>query len=87
MIPRMRAITMRFAKKPPYYDRQRQIMQLTGLLFCVKILLMLRRYSMEIKIIDKSDWVSYQKLRLTALKVAHEAFGSTYEREVQFIEQ
>lgn len=42
---------------------------------------------MEIKIIDKSDWVSYQKLRLTALKVAHESFGSTYEREVQFTEQ
>ena len=42
---------------------------------------------MEIKIIDKSDWFSYQKLRLTALKVAHESFGSTYEREVQFTEQ
>ncbi|ATY88382.1 GNAT family N-acetyltransferase [Lactococcus lactis] len=42
---------------------------------------------MEIKIIDKSDWFSYQKLRLTALKVAHESFGSTYEREVQFTEK
>ena len=42
---------------------------------------------MEIKVIDKSDWLSYQKLRLTALKVAHESFGSTYEREVQFTEQ
>ena len=42
---------------------------------------------MEIKIINKRDWVSYQKLRLTALKVAHESFGSTYEREVQFTEQ
>jgi len=42
---------------------------------------------MEIKIIDKSDWFSYQKLRLTALKVAHESFGSIYEREVQFTEQ
>lgn len=39
---------------------------------------------MEIKIIEKSDWFSYQKLRLTALKVAHESFGSTYEREIQF---
>ena len=41
---------------------------------------------MEIKIIDKNDWFSYQKLRLSALKVAHESFGSTYEREVQFKE-
>ena len=39
---------------------------------------------MEIKIIEKNDWFSYQKLRLTALKVAHELFGSTYEREIQF---
>ena len=42
---------------------------------------------MKIRLIDKSDWSSYQKLRLNALKAASESFGSTYEREVKFSEQ
>lgn len=39
---------------------------------------------MEIRIINKWDSESYQKLRLSALKVAPEFFGSTYEKEVEF---
>lgn len=42
---------------------------------------------MKIRLIDTSDWSSYQKLRLNALKAASESFGSTYEREVKFSEQ
>lgn len=39
---------------------------------------------MEIRIIEESDAQLYQQLRLLAMKVNPEAFGSTYEREVAF---
>ena len=39
---------------------------------------------MEIRILGESDAGQYQGLRLSALKRNPEAFGSTYEREVQF---
>jgi len=35
----------------------------------------------------ESDAVSYQELRLRALKINPEAFGSTFEREVEFTEE
>lgn len=37
---------------------------------------------MEIRILSKSDAQVYQEVRLSALKNNPEAFGSTYEREV-----
>lgn len=39
---------------------------------------------MNIRILNESDAQLYQELRLSALKVNPEAFGSTYEREVKF---
>ena len=39
---------------------------------------------MNIRIINESDAKLYQELRLRALKINPEAFGSTYEREVKF---
>lgn len=39
---------------------------------------------MNIRILDESDAKAYQELRLNALKNNPEAFGSTYEREVEF---
>lgn len=39
---------------------------------------------MRIRILHESDAQMYQKLRLSSLKVNPEAFGSTYEREVEF---
>jgi len=39
---------------------------------------------MEVRILQPSDALLYQKLRLTALKTDPQAFGSTYEREVNF---
>ncbi|MDR6549893.1 GNAT family N-acetyltransferase [Paenibacillus qinlingensis] len=39
---------------------------------------------MHIRILDEQDAALYQALRLRALQVNPEAFGSTYEREVQF---
>lgn len=39
---------------------------------------------MDIQVLDESDARLYQKLRLAALKISPEAFGSTYEREVKF---
>ncbi|NRD80113.1 GNAT family N-acetyltransferase [Bacillus sp. BRMEA1] len=39
---------------------------------------------MNIRILNESDTQVYQELRLKALKVNPEAFGSTYEREAKF---
>ena len=39
---------------------------------------------MNIRILNESDARIYQELRLEALKTNPEAFGSTYEREVEF---
>ncbi|OCA82155.1 GNAT family N-acetyltransferase [Pseudobacillus wudalianchiensis] len=39
---------------------------------------------MNIRILKESDAKLYQEIRLSALKVNPEAFGSTYEREVDF---
>lgn len=39
---------------------------------------------MNIRILNEVDAHIYQELRLNALKTNPEAFGSTYEREVQF---
>jgi RimJ/RimL family protein N-acetyltransferase len=39
---------------------------------------------MNIRILNESDANLYQELRLRALKISPEAFGSTYEREVKF---
>jgi RimJ/RimL family protein N-acetyltransferase len=39
---------------------------------------------MNIRILNESDAQLYQELRLSALKINQEAFGSTYEREVKF---
>ena len=39
---------------------------------------------MNIRILNESDAQLYQELRLRALKINPEAFGSTYEREVKF---
>jgi len=39
---------------------------------------------MNICVLDESDAQLYQELRLSALKINPEAFGSTYEREVKF---
>lgn len=39
---------------------------------------------MEICILKGSDAQLYQEVRLSALKINPEAFGSTYEREVKF---
>ncbi|WP_409300490.1 GNAT family N-acetyltransferase [Peribacillus sp. SCS-155] len=39
---------------------------------------------MTIRILNESDARLYQELRLSALKINTEAFGSTYEREVKF---
>lgn len=39
---------------------------------------------MNIRVLDERDVRQYQDLRLKALKLSPEAFGSTYEREVQF---
>ncbi|TVY03994.1 GNAT family N-acetyltransferase [Paenibacillus cremeus] len=39
---------------------------------------------MNIRVLDEPDARSYQEIRLSALKINPEAFGSTYEREVIF---
>ncbi|MFJ5767541.1 GNAT family N-acetyltransferase [Lysinibacillus sp. NPDC093210] len=39
---------------------------------------------MEIRILNKLDAQLYQEVRLSALQINPEAFGSTYEREVNF---
>ncbi|WML52247.1 GNAT family protein [Neobacillus sp. PS3-12] len=39
---------------------------------------------MNIRVLNESDAKLYQELRLRALKITPEAFGSTYEREVKF---
>lgn len=39
---------------------------------------------MNIRILNESDAQLYQDLRLSALKINPEAFGSTYEREANF---
>jgi ribosomal protein S18 acetylase RimI-like enzyme len=39
---------------------------------------------MTIRVLAESDAPIYQELRLNALKTNPEAFGSTYEREIQF---
>ncbi|MCY9660638.1 GNAT family protein [Paenibacillus chondroitinus] len=39
---------------------------------------------MNIRVLKEFDAELYQELRLKALKLSPEAFGSTYEREVQF---
>ncbi|MBO1514404.1 GNAT family N-acetyltransferase [Metabacillus bambusae] len=39
---------------------------------------------MNIRTLNESDAQLYQNLRLNALKINPEAFGSTYEREVRF---
>jgi ribosomal protein S18 acetylase RimI-like enzyme len=39
---------------------------------------------MNIRVLDEPDARLYQELRLSALKINPEAFGSTYEREVKF---
>lgn len=43
-----------------------------------------RGYTMEIRILNKSDAQLYQEVRLSALQINPEAFGSTYECEVNF---
>jgi ribosomal protein S18 acetylase RimI-like enzyme len=43
-----------------------------------------RKQMMNIRVLDEPDARLYQDLRLKALKLSPEAFGSTYEREVQF---
>ena len=39
---------------------------------------------MKIRILNEADAQLYQEVRLSALKINTEAFGSTYEREVKF---
>lgn len=39
---------------------------------------------MKIRVLNESDAQTYQEVRLSALKINPEAFGSTYEREVKF---
>ncbi|AZS15426.1 GNAT family N-acetyltransferase [Paenibacillus lutimineralis] len=39
---------------------------------------------MNIRVLDEHDARFYQELRLSALRINPEAFGSTYEREVKF---
>ncbi|GGI44949.1 hypothetical protein GCM10008018_09650 [Paenibacillus marchantiophytorum] len=39
---------------------------------------------MHIRILHERDAHLYQELRLSSLKVSPDAFGSTYEREVEF---
>lgn len=39
---------------------------------------------MKIRILNEADAPIYQDLRLSALRINPEAFGSTYEREVKF---
>lgn len=39
---------------------------------------------MKIRILNASDAQVYQEVRLSALKINPEAFGSTYEREAEF---
>jgi RimJ/RimL family protein N-acetyltransferase len=39
---------------------------------------------MTIRVLDASDVEAYRRVRLNGLKTDPEAFGSTYEREVQF---
>ncbi|WP_369436222.1 GNAT family N-acetyltransferase [Lysinibacillus fusiformis] len=39
---------------------------------------------MKIRILNESDALLYQEVRLSVLKINPEAFGSTYEREVKF---
>ncbi len=39
---------------------------------------------MNIRVLNESDARMYQEVRLDALKINPEAFGSTYEREVEF---
>ncbi|WP_230199431.1 GNAT family N-acetyltransferase [Bacillus ndiopicus] len=39
---------------------------------------------MKIVVLNESNAQLYQKIRLSALKINPEAFGSTYEREVEF---
>ncbi len=39
---------------------------------------------MKIRILNEADAQLYQEVRLSALKINPEAFGSTYEREVKF---
>ena len=39
---------------------------------------------MNIRVLDESDARLYQQLRLSALRINPDAFGSTYEREVKF---
>lgn len=39
---------------------------------------------MKIRVLNASDAQVYQEVRLSALKLNPEAFGSTYEREVKF---
>ena len=38
---------------------------------------------MKIRILNEADAQLYQEVRLSALKINTEAFGSTYEREVK----
>ncbi len=42
---------------------------------------------MNIRILKETDALQYQELRLKALKINPEAFGSTYEREVNFTQK
>ncbi|MGV3464936.1 MAG: GNAT family N-acetyltransferase [Heyndrickxia sp.] len=42
---------------------------------------------MNIRILKEADAVQYQELRLRALEINPEAFGSTYEREVEFTQK
>ncbi len=39
---------------------------------------------MKIRVLNESDAPLYQEVRLNALKINPEAFGSTYEREAEF---
>ena len=39
---------------------------------------------MNIRVLEESDARLYQQLRLSALRINPDAFGSTYEREVKF---
>ncbi len=39
---------------------------------------------MNIRVLDELDARLYQELRLSALRISPEVFGSTYEREVKF---
>ena len=42
---------------------------------------------MKIRTLNESDAQLYQEVRLSALKINPEAFGSTYEREVEFSQE